>query len=70
MATPKDKQELVLNPITGQLDTVQKFNVDRVITHSCSSTGYALKLYDPESGAYADMDDLEITDSNGNLVVV
>lgn len=70
MASPKDKQELVLNPVTGQLDTVQKFNVDRIITHSCFPTGYKLKMYDPESGAYVESDDLEVTDSNGNLVVI
>ena len=68
--TAKDKQELVLNPTTGKLDTINKFNEDRILTHSRSSTGSKLKLFDPETNSYVDMGDLIITDENGNVVVV
>lgn len=70
MASPKDKQELVLNPVTGKLDTINKFNENRILTHNRTSTGSPLKLYDPDMGAYIEMGDLIVTDEDGNVVVV
>ena len=70
MSSPKDKQELVLNPVTGKLDTINKFNPDRIITHDKNAAGNKMKLFDPESNAYVDMGDLIVTDENGDVVVV
>jgi hypothetical protein len=64
----KDKQELVLNPITGKLDMVQIFNENRIVTHSNFSTGNQLQIYDPKSGAFVDMGFLIVTDEEGNVI--
>lgn len=64
----KDKDELVLNPITGKLDTIRTFNENRILTHSNSSTGNPLMTYDPILGVYVEADDAIVTDNNGNIV--
>jgi hypothetical protein len=39
----KDKDELVINPITGKLDTVRTFNPDRIVVAQRNSAGRILK---------------------------
>lgn len=70
MSKPKDKDSLVLNPVTGKLDMVRSFNVDRILTADKNSAGNALVVFDPLSGQYLDPGPQIITDENGNLVVV
>lgn len=65
----KDKQELVLNPITGKLDMVQIFNENRVVTHSLNQAGNKLQLLDPLTGVFMEMGDLIVTDNEGNIIV-
>lgn len=68
MSSPKDKQELVLNPATGQLDVINKFNSDRILTHSNNASGNPLMIYDPFLDSYQEMGDLIVTDNQGNVV--
>jgi hypothetical protein len=65
----KDQDILVLNPVTGQLDMVRKFNADRIVTHMMNQAGNPLVVYDPLSGTYLSMDAVIVTDNNGNVVV-
>lgn len=67
---PKDKEELVLNPITGKLDMVRKFDPDRIVTNSRNAAGSLLMTYDPGSNTHIPMDDVVVTDNDGNVVVV
>ena len=69
MSSAKDKEELVLNPITGQLDLVNKFNPDRILTHRMNPAGNPRVTYDLNSGLWVTDDDTIVTDSNGNVVV-
>ena len=64
----KDQVVAILNPITGQLDMVQKFNPNRIITHSGNQAGNPLMIYDPLTGLYTPMDFVNVTDSDGNVV--
>lgn len=64
----KDQIATVLNPITGQLDMVQKFNPNRIVTHNFNQSGNALVIYDPVTGLYQPMDALVVTDIQGNVV--
>ena len=66
--TAKDQDILVLNPVTGQLDTVRKFNPNRIVTHKLNQSGNPLVMYDPVTGIYQPMDFLVVTDSDGNVV--
>jgi len=70
MASPKDKEELVVNPTTGKLDVVRIFNENRIITHEKNSVGNPLLIYDPAASAYIPLDFLTVTDNDGNVVVV
>ena len=65
----KDKDELVLNPITGKLDTVRKFNENRIVTHERNLAGNTLMIYDQVSNTYIEMGFLTVTDNDGNVVV-
>ena len=70
MSSPKDKVDFIINPFTGELDGVLKFNPDRIITHSNNQAGNPLMIYDPVSGNYMEMQPLIVTDNNGNVVVI
>lgn len=63
----KDKDELVLNPITGQLDMIRKFNPDRIITHQFNDTGGPLTVTDQQNNIL-NLGPLPVVDNNGNLV--
>jgi hypothetical protein len=65
----RDREELVLNPITKKLDMVRVFNPNRIVTHDKNQAGNALKLIDPVTGQYVDLGPLVVTDENGNVVV-
>jgi hypothetical protein len=66
----KDKEELVLNPVTKKLDTVRSFNENRIVTHEKNSVGNPLVMFDPVAAAYVSLDFLTVTDNDGNVVVL
>lgn len=66
----KDKEAILLNPITGKLDLALKFNPDRIVTNERNSAGTMLMTYDPASGMHVAADPSIVVDNNGNVVVV
>lgn len=70
MSTPRDKDELVLNPVTGELDMVRKFNEDRIVTAKLNAAGQPRKIWDPASNTFIDDGPAVVVDNNGNVVVV
>jgi hypothetical protein len=66
----KDKTKIVLNPITGELDVVLKFNENRIVTHRYNAAGTLNMIFDPASGTFIDMGDQVVVDSDGNVIVV
>ena len=64
----KDQLATTLNPLTGQLDMVQKFEPNRIITHSLNPAGNPMTNYDPMTSHYFPADDEIVTDSQGNVV--
>jgi hypothetical protein len=66
----KDKTKIVLNPITGELDIVLKFNENRIVTHKRNAAGALNMIFDPASGTHIEMGDQVVVDDNGNVVVV
>jgi len=64
----RDKDELILNPVTGELDMIRKFNPDRLITSSLNSAGNPHVEYDVQSGLYIEAGPQLIYDSEGNVV--
>lgn len=67
---PTDKEELVVNPVTGKLDMVRIFDPNRIITAQRNSAGHILRTYDVETGQYLDDAPEVVTDLNGNLVTI
>lgn len=68
MSDTKDKLKVELNPITKTFDLVSEFNSNRIVTHGYNQAGNKLQIFDPISGIYTDMDDLIVTDNEGNVV--
>jgi hypothetical protein len=64
----KDKDEMVLNPITGKLDTVRIFNPNRILTHKLNAAGNPIMIYDPVSGQHITSGPFVVIDNNGNVV--
>jgi hypothetical protein len=64
----RDQDELVLNPLTGQLDFIRKFNPNRIVTHSTNQADNLLVVYDMVSGTYLPMGPVVVTDNDGNVV--
>jgi hypothetical protein len=70
MSSPKDKEELVLNPVTGKLDVVRKFNADRIVTSELGPNGNPLYMFDPITSTYFQAGPFVVCDNNGNVVVI
>ena len=66
----KDKEVILLNPITGKLDMALKFNPDRIVTAERNSAGTLNMTYDPASGTHIGSGPFVVTDNNGHVVVV
>ena len=65
----KDKEELVLNPVTKKLDMVVKFNPDRILTAELNAAGNPRMIWDAVSQSFiADGPDI-VVDNKGNVVV-
>jgi hypothetical protein len=68
--SPRDKEELVLNPITGQLDVVRNFNSDRIVTAQRNSAGHIFHTWDPAYGVFLEDGPRVVIDNNGNVVTI
>lgn len=68
--SPKDKLKLELNPVTGELDLISKFNEDRIISHTLNPSGHPLVQYDPILNKWYSSGPEVVFDENGNVVVV
>jgi hypothetical protein len=66
--SPKDKEELVLNPVTGQLEVVKSFNPDRIVTAQRNSAGHVFHTWDPVYGIFVEDGPRIVTDEDGNVV--
>jgi hypothetical protein len=65
----KDKLKYEFNVFTKQLDLVQEFNANRILTSEYLPNGNMRKVYDPETGFYMDAGPEIVFDNNGNVVV-
>lgn len=68
MSSPKDKEELVYNPITGKLDVVKTFNPDRIVTAQRNAAGQTFMTWDPVSETFIEDGPRVVTDNEGNVV--
>lgn len=66
----KDKDILVLNPTTGNLDLVRKFNPNRIISHLYSPFGNPLMFFDPTINVYYEAGPQLVFDNEGNVVTI
>lgn len=66
----RDKDSLILNPITGELDFVRIFNENRIIVSEYNAAGSRRMTYDAFSGTHLDDGPIVVVDNNGNVVVV
>ena len=66
----RDKDSLVLNPITGELDFVRIFNENRIVTSEYNAAGSRRMTYDSFSGTHVDDGPIVVVDNNGNVVVI
>ena len=69
MSSNRDKDELILNPVTGQLDMVRTFNANRIVTDDLNSAGNPLMVYDMQSGLYVSAGFQIVTDEFGNVIL-
>ena len=70
MSTPRDREELILNPVTGKLDMVRSFNVDRIVTSGYNAAGTPRVTYDIASHSFIDAQFEVVCDLNGNVVSI
>ena len=68
MSDPKDKLTTTFNPFTGNLDMINKFNPDRIVTDDRNAAGYPLMMFDPHTNTYMPLGPLVVTDDDGNVV--
>ena len=65
---PADREELVLNPVTGELDVVRIFDPNRIVTAQRNSAGHKFQTYDVQTGTYLEDGPRVVIDNNGNVV--
>lgn len=70
ISRPADREELVLNPITGKLDVVTQFNPNRIVTCERNSAGHKFQTYDVQTGTYLEDGPRVVIDMNGNVVTM
>lgn len=66
----KDKVGYEFNVFTDELDVVNKFNVDRIVTSQRNAAGMLNMIFDPASGTHIESGNSIVIDRNGNVVVV
>ena len=64
----KDKEELVLNPVTGKVDVVIKFNPDRIIIAERNSAGTKFMTWDPASSSFIEDGPQVVVTDDGKVV--
>jgi hypothetical protein len=67
-ASPKDKTQLVINPVTGKLDMVRIFNPNRIVASQFNGLGQPRVIYNPETGTYISDGATVVIDNNGDVV--
>lgn len=67
---PSDRDELVLNPITGKLDMVRIFNPDRIVTCERNSAGHKFQTFDVQTQNYLEDGPRVVIDQYGNVVTM
>lgn len=68
-SVPNDKTKFVINPFTGNLDAVVKFNSDRIVTNKLNAAGNPRMIWDPVSNSFIpDGPDVVISNA-GNVIV-
>lgn len=67
-ASPKDKQILIINPVTGQLTPAIKFNPDRIVTAQLNSAGQPRVIWNPATSSYVEDGATVVIDNNGDVV--
>jgi hypothetical protein len=67
---PSDRDELVLNPITGKLDMVRIFNPDRIVTCERNSAGHKFQTFDVQTQKYLEDGPRVVIDQYGNVVTM
>lgn len=67
---PHDKEELVLNPLTGKLDMVRIFNPNRIVTAQRNSAGHKVATFDVQTNSYLEDGPVIVTDEDGNVIVM
>lgn len=68
-SVPNDQTKFIINPFTGQLDAVVKFNPDRIVTNFLNSAGNPRVIYNPESATFIADGPTVVIDNAGNVVV-
>lgn len=66
---PRDKIKFLLNPISGMLDMVLKFNEDRIVTNTLNAAGNPRLIYDPVSETFIPDGPDVVINNAGNVVV-
>lgn len=65
---PHDKEEQVINPLTGEFDTVRIFDPNRILTSEYIHTGSIRAVYDTASATYVQDNPVIVIDNHGNVV--
>jgi hypothetical protein len=66
----KDKIAYEWNVFTDELDVINRFNENRIVTAERNSAGTINMIYDPASKTHIETGPYVVTDNNGNVVVV
>lgn len=67
---PHDRDELILNPITGELDMVRTFDPNRIVTANRNSAGHKFSTYDVQTSSYLEDGPRVVIDNEGNVVTM
>lgn len=64
----RDKDELILNPVTGKLDMIRKFNPDRIVVSEYNAAGGQRVAWNVASSSWVEDGPVVVIDNNGNVV--
>lgn len=67
---PRDREDFVFNPFTGNFDVVKIFNEDRIVTSEYNEGGHLNMIWDQVSQTFIELGFLVVTTDKGNVVVV
>lgn len=64
-----DRKKFVVNPITGELDLISKFNANRIVTNDKNLLDRDNLIYDAVANTHLLMGPLVVTDNDGNVIL-